>query len=1234
MLFNRYGHTQLSEDKRLSVLDALNILDTPAEDDFDEIVALASRVCQTPIGLISFIDSERQWFKSIQGIDDCSETDRSLSFCNHAIINPNEPFIVEDAREDVRFYENELVVGPLNVVFYAGFPLKLDDVGLGTLCVIDHKPRKLDALQIEMLQFLAKRVVGLLEERRKSRLIKRSATDFIDSLLFASPFLLVTDLSKHIRYISPKLSQCVPSLAIDQNFAEQVEFTKPFDLEEWIGIDDTETSRLFFFQSSSKQKFKFSAKKNDETILFVCTPVINSAFPISNYNLKLSDFANHDYIAEFLFLQESTNKSLRDSQLLIEKVSTQNKVIQQAQNEIQSIAKFPEENPNPILRFAMDGDLMYKNRAATESVLELINVQHNRLNDKEILAKIAHARNHDISKDNFIIERESKYLSCAVRMVDDAYYNVYLTDITEYIVKIKSVDYQLDILSDQVHKQKAFYEYILDNLPADVAVFDVNHKYVYVNPKGIKDDQLRACMIGKDDYDYCQYRGISNTIADQRRDLFKRIIAQKEFVSWEDAHVRPDGSKQVVFRQMGPLYDDNGNLLYVVGYGTDITERKKIEDELRALHKNLRLRDSFMNRVSDAIQVANADGQLIYLNETASKRLGIPLSSCSEYRVWDFEKLIPDENAWKHHLEEMRSNKLFQATSEIDNKEDGQRYFVEITVTHQEIDGSEYLIASSRDVTQRISTELKLVEKSNFQQILTKLSSRFINLPISEMDQGIQEALMLIGEFFKVDRAYIFDYHHDLEICRNTYEWCSPSVEAQIHNLQRIPFDDIKEWMSYHLNGQSISISDVKSYPNGPIKEGLERQDILSVLALPMFDNNTCVGFVGFDSVLEAREFSSDEEDLLYIFAEMIVNLYNRAFFIAQIESSRNDLEQLNSGLEKLVDEKTSGMNNLLQTLYTQDKLALIGEITAGIAHDLNTPLGVIKIGSENVRYSLQNIFGELLDKMDFQSFKRALDISQINLESMPIGGLQAMKETQKLAQQLLILNVPKHVDCYTLAQSLISVRLGIDQQEVIQEILELEDPLSFLELVFQLRNTLNFLDTMQTASIRSAEVVKTLKSYLRAGDDQFISLNIRQSLRTVVQIFNHELKHKYTLTFDVDENLQIKAVESKLFQLWSNLIKNALEAMPNGGQLDITGTHEGGMVRIEIANNGQMIPQDIQERIFEKFFTTKGNQNGTGLGLSIVKKVADEHGAKILLNSDENRTAFAVLFPTAEQNP
>lgn len=149
------------EEKRLQALRDLLILDTPPEERFDRIAEFARFEFEVPIVIISLVDEERQWFKSVVGLDACS-TSRDIAFCAHAILQDNI-MVVEDATNDERFFDNPLVIGEPYIRFYAGAPLTLPSgEKMGTFCLIDQKPNSLDKVELSILSALRHMVISEL----------------------------------------------------------------------------------------------------------------------------------------------------------------------------------------------------------------------------------------------------------------------------------------------------------------------------------------------------------------------------------------------------------------------------------------------------------------------------------------------------------------------------------------------------------------------------------------------------------------------------------------------------------------------------------------------------------------------------------------------------------------------------------------------------------------------------------------------------------------------------------------------------------------------------------------------------------------------------------------------------------------------------------------------------------------------------------------------------------------
>ncbi len=172
-------------------------------------------------------------------------------------------------------------------------------------------------------------------------------------------------------------------------------------------------------------------------------------------------------------------------------------------------------------------------------------------------------------------------------------------------------------------------------------------------------------------------------------------------------------------------------------------------------------------------------------------------------------------------------------------------------------------------------TFIRQVDLENFQRMLMSLALKFINVEAQQANDAVNDALKTAGEFFSIDRTYVFSYDFESGVMNNTHEWCSCDVEPAIDLLQEVPIDMFMDvWVSKHMRGEILLVASVDALDHqSPLYEVLSEQGIQSLITIPMMHHKTCVGFVGFDAVNTLKKWNDDEISLLKVLAEMVANL-------------------------------------------------------------------------------------------------------------------------------------------------------------------------------------------------------------------------------------------------------------------------------------------------------------------------------------------------------------------------
>lgn len=639
---------------------------------------------------------------------------------------------------------------------------------------------------------------------------------------------------------------------------------------------------------------------------------------------------------------------------------------------------------------------------------------------------------------------------------------------------------------------------------------------------------------------------------------------------------------------------------------------------------------SLLNSTSELIHRLNMDGTINWANKAWKKTLHVTDESHLGKSILDF---LSEEtrNKFEHIFPRIMNGENIENIECVFKASNQELVYLTGSVTPIIENGQ---VVGSRAFFQNVTNQKRALEElrqmTNLQEILMRISTHYINVPINDLNQIVYDSLGDIAQFASADRAYIFRYDFKHQVCRNTYEWCAEGVASQIDELSSIPLSEMPFWLSRHKKGECIEIEDVEIIEDEKQKARLKNEGIKSLITLPLMDEGNVLGFVGFDLIRNQRTFRIEEKNVLSLFAQMLVNVHNRLLNAMQIEKSKEELQRINESLEQKVAEKTKRNLSLSKNIVEQEKLATIGEISAGIAHDLNTPLSTIKVGADNIRSIIETLFSKQISLLTQNQLTRILDRIQANQVEMYVGGLQLRREKADMLQ-FLSENFPTDVtEQEKIADLLVKSRVNKDDTFFIQYIMELDNRIQNLEVLYQLQMAYSQLATIKNSSDKAVKVVQDVRAFIKGETQQEKRIfNLKENISTVLGIFNYELKKEVDLQFHIDESIEMFGFEIKLFQLWSNLVKNALEAMEDQEQryLGISAEKTKDSIIVTFENNGPQIPAEVIDNMFKKFYTTKSKKSGSGLGLSIVKNIADEHDADLNVVSDNKLTKFIVIF-------
>jgi len=338
---------------------------------------------------------------------------------------------------------------------------------------------------------------------------------------------------------------------------------------------------------------------------------------------------------------------------------------------------------------------------------------------------------------------------------------------------------------------------------------------------------------------------------------------------------------------------------------------------------------------------------------------------------------------------------------------------------------------------------------------------------------------------------------------------------------------------------------------------------------------------------------------------------------------------------QRLVGLMSDRIREITRLEQQRDRLASLGKLSAGLAHELNNPASAARRAASQLRDVLKKI-RDASHELGSRDLTAAQEAEIEKLETAFVQSNEAPSDalaTSDLEEQIdSLLRSHGQNDLWQMAADLARKNVKPEALESLFATLDSETARAALVRIAASVEVATLLNEIESGTSRISDLVRAIKEYTYMDQTPLQNVDIVKSLETTLTILNHKLKHGVVVERDYQKiPLLVNSFGSELNQVWTNIIDNAIDAMRGEGKLQVRTYREDNCVVVEIADNGSGISPEIQPHIFEPFFTTKGVGEGTGLGLDTVQRIVKKHRGNIQFSSSPGNTRFQVWLPLAE---
>ncbi len=753
-------------------------------------------------------------------------------------------------------------------------------------------------------------------------------------------------------------------------------------------------------------------------------------------------------------------------------------------------------------------------------------------------------------------------------------------------------------------------------------------EYDLVTHKGYWDKQIRK-MFGVTEFEEMNNEIASAKIPEETRvvmnQMFEDLIMQKipthhmkYCVNLTKDSIKYYDSKVVLIK------DENNQPISVFGVTQDITPQteaelqiqekvRELEKAKQEIQKNQERYEFTLDNTGIGLWELDINNQEVYWDKQAQKIFGVNVTN-------PIARTVAGTVIHQEDIDEIDDNIEMMIQGKLESYEKSYRT-VPIEGKTRFLHTRAILMRDENQNPMRIFGIIQDVTKQKEYEQIIEEQNKDLAASEQELRKGIRE---------------MFHMQQDLAYQKQQIEQIFDAVPAMIYQFRRdsegnVSFPLVSKGSKFILGIDPKTILNNKSTE---IFEAIHPEDLLgfkssvkqSTETMQKWESELRLLKDGKETWVHATSKPTHMDDGGITWTGIMQNIDN-------LKETEFKVQEQNKELQKTLNQLRETQSQLIHN----EKMTTLGQLVASIAHEINTPLGAIRSSAGTIFKMLKSTFSDLPKTLKLLSEKQLDDFNKIIEKAAEINNIYSSREKRSMKYKLIAEFDDRDIhQADRIADILVDTGLN-EYQELYEPFLELPQAMDIFHSIYKISTIMKSNATVRIATEKASKIIITLKNFSRqdhTGEKK--PTNINKSLENTLILYQNKLKYGIEVVRKMEDLPLINAYEDELAQVWTNLLHNAIQAIDKSttrkGKIYLTTQKQENKILISVRDTGAGIPDEVQQKIFDAFFTTKPAGEGTGLGLNIVRKIIEKHDGKIWFETEnigENTgTTFFVELP------